>query len=95
MNPGYVRRHAAGNAAKEAAHAQQPADSLWRITRSFRVHVLLATYVNVKVNIFSYCACPADSLWCITRSYRVHMLLATYVNVKVKICSYYACPVAS
>jgi hypothetical protein len=50
MNPGYVRRHVAGTA-KDAART----DSLWRLTRSFRVHVLLATYVNVKArmeNIF-------------------------------------------
>lgn len=45
LNPGYVRRHVtSSNAGKDTAHA----DSLWRLTRSFRVHVLLATYVNVK-----------------------------------------------
>jgi hypothetical protein len=46
MNPGYVRRHVAGTA-KDAART----DSLWRLTRSFRVHVLLATYVNVKASM--------------------------------------------
>jgi hypothetical protein len=46
MNPGYVRRHVAGTA-KDAART----DSLWRLTRSFRVHVLLATYVNVKARM--------------------------------------------
>jgi len=40
LNPGYAR--------KTTSQSNTPTESLWRINRTFRVHVLSANYVNVK-----------------------------------------------